>query len=79
MTMAYKTVDLIIHIDEELDDTRIHEIEKSLIQNEGVHSACVHEKARHLMLVDYDPDDVASGQLLEHVQAQGFHAELVGI
>jgi len=71
--------DVLIHIDENLDDHNIHEIEYELSQIEGVYSACVHEKARHLMLVDYDPLDVETGMLLDRVRRHGLHAELIGL
>ncbi len=71
--------DVLIHIDENLDDHNIHEIEYELGQIDGVYSACVHEKARHLMLVDYDPLDVETGMLLDRVRRHGLHAELIGL
>ena len=71
--------DVLIHIDESLDDDNIHEIEYELSQIDGVYSACVHEKARHLMLVDYDPLDVETGMLLDGVRRHGLHAELIGL
>ncbi len=71
--------DVLIHIDENLDDQDIHEIEYQLSQIDGVYCACVPEKARHLMLVDYDPAGVEAAVLLEKVRRQGVHAELVGL
>jgi hypothetical protein len=50
-----------------------------LSQIDGVYSACVNERARHLMLVDYDPGDVRAGILLDEVQAHGVRAELIGL
>ena len=37
------------------------------------------ERARHLMLVDYDPGGIASGMLLSKVRNHGLHAELIGL
>jgi len=71
--------DVVIHIDEELDDMHIHEIERSLSLRDGIFSACVHEGRRHLMLVDYDPEKSYSGDILSQVRANGVHAELVGL
>lgn len=71
--------DILIHIDENLDDANIHEIEHDLSQIDGVYSACVPTNARHLMLVDYDPENVDTAILLEEVQHHGLHAELVGL
>ena len=77
--MATHCGDVIIHIDERLDDDQIHRIEYELAQIEGVQCACVPERARHLMLVDYDPTAVEAGVLLNQIQRKGLHAELVGL
>ena len=77
--MSDYCTDVVIHIDEELEDAYIHEIERDMANMEGVYSACVNDKARHLLLVDYDPITTDSGQLLQNVQSHGLHAELVGL
>lgn len=77
--MYQQCTDVVIHIDEDLSDREIHELEHDLGGLDGVYSACVHERARHLMLVDFDPGDVRSGMLLHEVQAHGVHAELIGL
>lgn len=71
--------DVVIHIDEDLQDDAIHEIERDIIDLDGVYSACVNERARHLMLVDYDPEGVTSHDLLDRVRRRGVGAELVGL
>jgi hypothetical protein len=71
--------DVLIHIDEDLDDTHIHDLERELSTMDGVYSACVNERARHLMLVDFDPEDIKAAQLLRTVSSHGLHAELVGL
>ncbi|BAO45745.1 hypothetical protein [Thiolapillus brandeum] len=71
--------DVLIHIDEDLDDANIHDIERDVSMIDGVYSACVHEKARHLLVVDYDPAIVATMNLLNPVQTRGLHGELVGL
>jgi hypothetical protein len=68
----------IIHIDESLSDNELEAVERELAEYEGVVAACVHEKSRHLMVVDYDPLEISADNLLHYVQNQGFHAELVG-
>ncbi|HDK37857.1 MAG TPA: heavy-metal-associated domain-containing protein [Thiolapillus brandeum] len=77
--MSDYCTDILIHIDETLDDANIHEIERDISMIDGVYSACVHENARHLMLVDYDPEDVAARELLGTVENRGLHAELIGL
>ena len=77
--MPYNTTDILIHIDETLEDNRIHDLEKTLSFSNGVYSACVNEKARHLMLVDYDPNAVHAIDILHTVKQNGLHAELIGL
>jgi hypothetical protein len=77
--MPTKNVDIVIHIDEDLDDVRIHGLERDLAGLEGVYSACVNDRARHLLLVDYDPDGLHARDLLYRVEEHGLHAELIGL
>ena len=69
---------IVIHVDEELSDKDIHDMEQKLSGINGVVSACVHERTRHLWVIDYDPTQVASGQLLKRLRNNGVHAELIG-
>ncbi|MGV6825725.1 MAG: heavy-metal-associated domain-containing protein [bacterium] len=77
--MYEKNADVVIHIDEDIDDDYIHEIEQDLSKLDGVYSACVHERARHLMVVDYDPSGLDARLLLHKVRNHGLHAELIGL
>ncbi|MCB1789707.1 MAG: heavy-metal-associated domain-containing protein [Gammaproteobacteria bacterium] len=71
--------DVVIHLDDELSDDVIHELERNLSCVPGVYCACVNDRARHLMLVDYDPEGVQAGELLNVVRRQGIGAELIGL
>lgn len=71
--------DAVIHIDENLTDDAIHDIQADLSQIKGVYSACVNERARHLMLIDYDPGDIRAGMLLRELESHGVHAKLIGL
>jgi hypothetical protein len=72
------TGDIVIHIDENLDDRRIHALERALGDEAGIYSACAHEKARHLMLVDYDPQALRPSDIVHSVRERGLHAEMIG-
>jgi len=50
--------DIVIHISETLDDSGIHGLQREIGEENGVYSACMHEKTRHLMVVDFDPMEV---------------------
>jgi hypothetical protein len=71
--------DVVIHIDEELPDEDILEIERDIGHVPGVYSACVNDRARHLLLIDYDPEGVNASDLLSMVRLHGVGAELVGL
>ncbi len=70
--------DIVIHIDESLDDDRIHDLEQALGRDHGVFSACMHERARHLLLVDFDALETRPSHIVQAVRARGYHAEMVG-
>ncbi len=71
--------DIVIHIDQELADDAIHQLERDISFIPGVYSACVNDRARHLMLVDYDPQDIQATDLLGMVRSRGVGAELIGL
>lgn len=71
--------DIVIHIDENLDDDSVHQLEQSVGLESGVLSACMHERARHLMLVDFDPERVSPSYIVHAVRSRGFHAEMIGL
>ena len=69
---------IVVHIDENLSNEQIQEMEKRLSMEAGVQSACVHDRTPHLMVIDYDPREVGAGQLLNNFHSSGLHAVLVG-
>lgn len=71
--------DIVIHIDENLDDSSIHDLERRLSESTGIFSACVHEHRRHLMLVDFDPVDIKPSEIVSRVRNTGLHAEMIGL
>jgi hypothetical protein len=72
------TGDIVIHIDEELDNDRIHDLERQIGDEHGVYSACMHEKTRHLMVVDFDGTEVRPSRIVQSVRGWGLHAEMIG-
>jgi hypothetical protein len=71
--------DIVIHIDESLDDSGIHDLERRLSASTGIVSACVHDQRRHLMLVDFDPADIKPSEIVSRVRNTGLHAEMIGL
>ncbi len=71
--------DILIHIDETLNDAAVHDLERDVGSEDGVVSACMHERARHLLLVDFDPEQVRPSHIVHSVRNRGFHAEMIGL
>lgn len=71
--------DIVIHIDETLDDGRIHRLEKDLGDEPGVLSACCHENTPHLLVVDFDADTVRPSEIVQSVRSRGLHAAMLGL
>jgi hypothetical protein len=78
MTELSHKVDVVVHVDETLDERRRHDIESALTEKSGVRWAKFTDKRPHLMMVEYDPDLVSSMQIVERINQQQVHAELIG-
>lgn len=72
-------VDVLVHIDESLDHDDREALVEKVREEDGVISVSLHEKRAHLMMVEYDPQQTTSSRILARVNAQGVHAELVGL
>ncbi|MGB3917387.1 MAG: heavy-metal-associated domain-containing protein [Thiothrix litoralis] len=72
-------VAVVMHIDEELSDMEIHTLEHDLSFSHGIRSACINGRTRHLMVVDYDPEQAYSYDILSTVRDRGYHAALIGL
>lgn len=77
--MNIDLADVTIHVDETLDASGLSELEAAIRQKDGVVSVHVEEKRPHLFVVEYNPQKLNSKELLEVVESQGMHAELVGL
>lgn len=72
-------VDMIVHVDETLPAEQMHELEDVVRSDACVISACTSHEDPHMLLVTYNPECTSSGKVLNMVQAQGIHANLVGL
>ena len=77
--MTTNLADVIVHIDETLKPDQLKAIEKHIHEMGGVVSACNRDDKPHLISVVYDPEAVGSHDILERVEDDGVHAELVGL
>lgn len=77
--MDISVVDMMVHVDEAVPAERMHELEDVVRTDNCVISACTSHEDPHMLIVTYNPACTSSGRVLNMVQAQGIHAELVGL
>ena len=75
---AKNTVEIVVHISENLDDSQRNNLVVALGQNEGIVSAEFCPLRYHLMLVRYDRDQYSSLDVLSAVGVQKLQARLIG-
>lgn len=78
LNVAKSTVEIVVHISENLDDTRRNNLVAALQQNNGIVSAEFCPLRYHLMLVRYDRDQYSSQDVLNAVSDQKLQARLIG-
>jgi hypothetical protein len=72
------TVEIIVHISENLGETRRNDLVHALEKEESVVSAEFCPLRYHLMLVRYDRDIASSQDVLASVKTQNYNARLIG-
>lgn len=77
--MEQKMVDVTLHIDEETTREEREGLRDQLLELDGVMAANYGDNQPHLMIVEYDPDQITSHRLVETAEQRGYHAELVGM
>jgi len=71
-------VEIVVHVDETLGESRRNDLVDALQETDGVHTAEFCPLRYHLMLVQYDRDSISSRDVLARVKSQNIHAELIG-
>ena len=79
MKTESKMVDVMIHIDPDTDHDEREYLRDMILKQNGVDAAAYHDDKPHLIMIEYDPDEVTSQQLLNIVLKRGIRAELVGL
>jgi len=72
------TVEIVVHVSENLEEGQRSELVSALQQQEGITSAEFCPLRYHLMLVRYDRDRYSSQDVLGSVRSQNLHARLIG-
>ena len=70
--------DVIIHVNESVDHNRRTEIADMIRNHKGVMGVAHHDEKPHLLIVEYDPEEVHAKELLQVALSEGVHAQLVG-
>ncbi len=73
-----QSVEIIVHIDENLGDLRRNEIASSLAANDGIYNARFTPNRDHPMLVEYNRIKYKAQDILRKVMSHRLHAELIG-
>jgi len=71
--------DVTVHIDETLDSGRRAAIEEKLRAVDGIVSVHNPDNKPHLAVVQFVPDKVSSGAILQMIKGEGVNAELIGL
>ncbi|MDH3218743.1 MAG: ATP-binding protein [Gammaproteobacteria bacterium] len=77
--MSNQIADITMHIDENTTHENREKLRDELLGLDGVMAASYHDEKPHLMVLAYDPDVVNSSAFIKTAQAQGLHAELIGL
>ena len=73
-----KHVEIVIHVDENLGEHERKDLVDALEGTAGIHAAEFCPLRYHLMLVQYERDNLNSQDVLARVTAENVHAELIG-
>ncbi len=71
-------VEVVVHVDDVLDDAQQAELIDDLHKHSGVKEAHFTPGRPHLLLVEYDRDQLSAQEVLQCVQRDHLRAELVG-
>ncbi|MDT8404963.1 ATP-binding protein [Sulfuriflexus sp.] len=72
-------VDVVLHLDEEISHDDREKFRDTLLKMNGVMAASSHDEKPHLIVIEYNPDILKSSEFVDAAQANGLHAELVGL
>lgn len=71
-------VELVVHVDESLNNGQRSHMEETLVATRGISRAHFNKNRPHLMIVEYDPDETSSINVLSEIRREHVHAELIG-
>lgn len=73
------TNDVVVHLNEDVDDATLDELEQSIRERQGVISVGHQPGQKHLLLVMYNAAAMQAIDILGPFRKRGLHAQLVGM
>ena len=77
MTTMHK-IEIVVHVDDLLDEARQAEVVDDLQKQGGVEEAHFTPGRTHLLVIDYDRDQLSAQDVLERIRKGRVRAELIG-
>lgn len=77
--MDIHLADVTLHVDQSLSPEELERLESVIRQKEGVISVHINPQKSHLILVEYNPKNMRSKELIDILHNQGLHGELIGL
>lgn len=77
--MGRKSVDVILHINENLDLSARESLRDELMRIDGVMAAEADTAKQHLMIIEYNPDVTDPASFVELAKQRGLHTQLIGM
>lgn len=77
--MDIHLADVTLHVKQNLNPQELEKLENIIRQKEGVVSVHIDPKKTHLIVVEYNPKKVHSGDLITILREQGLKGELIGL
>jgi hypothetical protein len=71
-------VEVVVHVDDVLEENQQAELINDLRKHGGVEEARFTPGRAHLMVIDYDRDQLSAQDVLDHVRRDHLRAELIG-
>lgn len=76
--MSQHNADVMVHINEDLDEVGLQDLEQEISDNIGVLRVAHNPRHPHLVVVDFDAEVTRPASILSQVRDQGMHAQLIG-
>jgi hypothetical protein len=77
MAIMHK-VEIVVHVDDLLGQDQQSELINNLKKDDGVKEAHFSPGRAHLLIIDYDRDQLSAHEVLEKVRREHLRAELIG-